>query len=69
MDSKLTAKIVGIVLAVVGVAMLIWGYQMSQSFGSGMTKTFTGSMPDEVMYRYIGGAAGLLVGLFLFFKK
>ena len=69
MDSKQIAKVVGIVLAVVGVALLIWGYQMSQSFGSEITKTFTGAVPDEVMYRYIGGAAGLVVGLFLFFKK
>ena len=69
MDSKLTAKIVGIVLAVVGVALLIWGYQMAQSFGSEITRTFKGSLPDEVMYRYIGGAAGLVVGLFLLFKK
>jgi hypothetical protein len=64
-----TSKVVGIILSVVGVALLIWGYQMSGSFGNEVTKTLTGSSTDAVMYRYIGGAVSLAVGLFMFFKK
>jgi hypothetical protein len=69
MPSKQVAKALGIVLAVIGVGLLIWGYQMSDSVGNELSKTFTGSSTDGVMYRYIGGAASLLVGLFFLFRK
>jgi hypothetical protein len=29
----------------------------------------TGALPDAVMYRYIGGAAAAVVGLFLLVRK
>jgi hypothetical protein len=35
---------------------------------SQLTSTISGSLPDEVMYRYIGGAASGVAGLFLFAK-
>ena len=62
-------KIIGIVLAIVGVGLAIWGYQLSGGFGSQVTKAFTGSPADKVMMFYIGGAVSLAVGLFLLLKK
>ena len=62
-------KIVSIVLAVVGIALLIWGFQMSDSVSNQVTESLTGSASDTVMYRYIAGAASLAVGAFLFFKQ
>ena len=67
--SKSNRKIVGIILAVVGVALLIWGYQMSDSIGNELTKTFTGASSNDVTYRYIAGAVCLAVGTFLFLQK
>jgi len=29
----------------------------------------TGALPDAVMYRYIGGAVSVVVGLFLLIRK
>ena len=69
MADKQNMKIIAIILAVVGIALIIWGFQMSDSVGNELTKTFTGSSSNDVMYRYIGGAACLAVGAFLFFKK
>jgi hypothetical protein len=69
MADKQNMKIVAIILAVVGVALIIWGYQMSGSVGNELTRTFTGSSSNDVVYRYVGGAACLAVGVFLFFKK
>jgi hypothetical protein len=69
MEPKTIRKIVGIVLVVVGAGLLYTGYQMSQSFGNEIARAFTGASTDDVTYRYIAGAAGLLVGLFLLFKK
>jgi len=68
MDNR-SSRIVGLVLVVVGVGLLIWGYQMSSSVGNELTKTFTGSSSDAVMYRYIGGAASLAAGSFMFFRR
>ena len=62
-------KIIGIVLAVVGVGLAVWGYQLSGGFGSQVTQAVTGSPADKVMIFYIAGAASLVAGLFLLFKK
>ena len=62
-------KIISLVLIVVGAGLTFWGYQMSGSLGSQLTQTVSGSMPDEVMFRYIAGIAFLVVGIFLFVKK
>lgn len=62
-------KIISIILIVVGAGLLIWGYQLSGSFESELSKTFSGSAPEGVMWRYISGAASLIAGSYLFFKK
>jgi len=62
-------KFLGIVLAVVGAGLAIWGYRLAGGFGSQVTQAFTGSPTDKVMMFYIGGAASLAAGLFLLFKK
>ena len=69
MAKKSNRKLISIVLIVVGVGLLIWAYQMSGSIGSYFSKTFTGSAPDKEMLLYIGGAASLIVGLYMNFKK
>jgi len=67
--SNTAAKIVGLALIVAGAGLAYWGYQMSGSITSQLTKTVSGALPDEVMYRYIGGAICAVVGGFLFVKK
>ena len=62
-------KIVGIVLAVLGIGLAFWGYRLAGGFGSQVTQAFTGSPTDKVMMFYIGGAVSLAVGLFLLLKK
>ncbi len=58
-------KILGIALLVVGVGLIFWGYQLADSVASRFTEAVSGSMPDEVMYRYIGGAVCAVVGFAL----
>lgn len=64
-----STRIISIILIVVGAGLLLWGYQLSGSLESSISKTLTGSMPENVMWHDILGAASLIVGLFLFFKK
>ena len=59
---------IGLAMLVAGIGLGYWGYEMSGSFEAQLTKTVSGSMPDEVMFRYIGGAVSGVVGVFLALK-
>jgi hypothetical protein len=62
-------KVLGIVLVVLGAGLAFWGYRMSGGMGAQISQAVTGSPSDRIMIYYIGGAASLLVGLYLLFKK
>ncbi len=64
-----TGKIVGVVLLVVGVLLLFFGWQSSESVGDQISETFTGRFTDETMWYLIGGAAAVVAGAFLAFVK
>lgn len=67
--SNSMVQLIGLVLLIGGLGMAFWGYQMSGALASKLTKGITGALPDEVMYRYIGGAISSVAGLFLLLKK
>jgi hypothetical protein len=62
-------KLIGLVLLVSGLGVAFWGYQMSGSFAAKLSRGLNGTLPDAVMYRYIGGAISSVAGLFLLVKK
>jgi hypothetical protein len=62
-------KIIGIALVVIGIGLGFWAYRLSGAVGSQVTEALTGAPTDRIMTFYIGGAASLVVGLFLLFKK
>ena len=64
-----SSKLLGIVLLVVGIALLYFGYQSTQSVGNQLTETLTGRFTDETMWYLIGGAAAAAAGAFLTFLK
>lgn len=64
-----TGKIVGVVLLVVGVLLLFFGWQSSESVGDQISETFTGRFTDETMWYLIGGAAAVVAGAFLALVK
>lgn len=68
-NSNTMVKLIGLVLLIGGIGMIIWGYQMSGALASRLAKGITGALPDEVMYRYIGGAISSVAGLFLLIKR
>jgi len=63
------AKAAGIVLVIAGAGLAYWGYQMSGSVGAQLRQAFAGSHSDDIMIRYIAGAASFAAGLFLLLKK
>ena len=58
---------IGVVCLVVGVFLLVWGYNLSQSVASQIKEVFTGSPTDRAMYFYVGGAVLTVIGLFQIF--
>jgi hypothetical protein len=69
MANKSSNKMIGITLMLLGAGLAYWGYDMSGAINSQLSQAFTGSSSDDVMIRYIAGAASFVVGLFLFSKK
>ena len=58
-------RIAGLVLLVVGVAVLIYGINASDSFADRMSDFFTGHFTEATSWYIIGGAVSGLLGLFL----
>ena len=56
-------KAVSLALMAVGVILLIFGYDASQSISSEVTRVVTGSPGDKVMWLIGGGAAATVAGI------
>lgn len=67
--SQTPAKMMSIVLMVIGVGLGVWGYMTADSVGSQISSAISGAPADRVMFLYIGGAASFVAGLYLFLKK
>ena len=61
-------KGIGVICLVVGVLLIVWGYNMAQSVGGRVTNLFTGSPGDKPMWLYIGGAVLGALGLYQIFS-
>ena len=64
----MVTRAIGLALIVIGVGLAYWGFEISETLTSQVTAKLSGATPDEVMYRYIGGAACGVAGLFLVAK-
>lgn len=60
-----TQGIIGILLLIVGAALLFFGYQASQGTGEQVYETFAGRFTDSTTWYFISGAAAALFGLVL----
>ncbi len=58
-------NVAGLVIFALGVVLLIFGFNESHSFGSDVSRFFTGNPTDRAMWMIIGGAVAVIGGLFL----
>ncbi len=56
-------KIISLALLVVGIGLIIYGINASDSIGSSFSRFFTGSPTDKTMWLLIGGTVAGAVGL------
>ena len=55
-------RILGLVLLVVGIALLVMGLNASDAFGEQVRQTFTGHFSDKTNWFILGGVAGIVAG-------
>jgi uncharacterized membrane protein YidH (DUF202 family) len=55
-------RIIGLVLLTVGVTLLIFGYNASQSVGERVVQGFTGHFTNQTIWFLIGGVAAIVGG-------
>ena len=55
-------RIIGLVLVAVGVVLVVFGYNASQSVGERIFEGFTGRFTDQTMWFIIGGIAAIVGG-------
>jgi drug/metabolite transporter (DMT)-like permease len=60
-------KIIGIICLAIGVLLLVWGHDITQSVDSQVKQIFTGAPVNRATYYYIAGIALGLFGLFQIF--
>jgi len=60
-------RIIGVICLVIGVLLLVWGHDITQSVDSQVKQLFTGAPTDRATYYYVAGTALALFGLFQIF--
>ena len=60
-------KAIGIALLVVGVALIVYGVDASNSTSSSLSRTFTGTPTNKTMWLLIGGSAAAICGAVMTF--
>jgi hypothetical protein len=55
-------KAIGLALLVVGVILIVYGINSSDSVSSHLSQTFTGAPTNKTMWLLIGGIAASIVG-------
>jgi hypothetical protein len=57
-------RAIAVALLVGGIVLAIFGITAADSFGSDVSRFFTGNPTDKAMWMLIAGAAAVAVGLF-----
>ena len=57
------SKILGVILIVAGILLGIWGYNLYDSVGSSINRSFGGDAPLEAWAALIGGGVSFLIGI------
>ena len=60
-------QILGVVLLIVGLLLLYFGWQAADSLGEQAHETLTGRFTDTTMWYLVGGAAASVGGLLMLF--
>ena len=60
-------NIIGLAILALGIVLLIFGFNESQSFSSDVSRFFTGNPTNHSIWLIAGGAVSVIAGLLLAF--
>ncbi len=66
---KIDQKQIAIILLIIGIGLLVWGFQLYGGFGEKLSRSVGGASSNQTMLILIGGAACTALGAFRLFKK
>ncbi len=61
-------RLPGLALLVIGIVLVVVGFNASDSIADRVSNTFTGRFTDRTMWYLLGGGAAALVGLLMLLK-
>jgi hypothetical protein len=56
-------KVISLAILAVGIVLVIYGIAASNSFGSDISRFFSGSPTDKTIWLLIGGVVAIIIGL------
>jgi hypothetical protein len=62
-------KGIGIALLVVGIVLVIYGFNASDSVSSGVSRAFTGTPTEKTIGLLLDGAVAIIVGALMTFRS
>lgn len=62
-------RIIGLVLLTIGIILLGFGFQASDSLGERLHETFTGRFTESTTWYFIFGAASAVAGLAMLLRR
>jgi ABC-type phosphate transport system permease subunit len=61
-------KGIGIALLVVGIVLIVYGFNASDSASSGISRFFTGAPTNKALWLLLGGLGSAIVGAIMMFR-
>jgi len=61
-------RFAGIAVLVIGIFLVVWGANASQSVGSDISRFFTGAVTNKSIYLLVGGTIALIAGASMAFS-
>jgi len=62
-------RFAGIAVLALGIVLVVWGANASESTSSDISRFFTGAMTNKAMYLLVGGAFVMIAGAVMSFPR
>ena len=62
-------KFAGFVVLAVGITLVVWGVNSSQSVSSEVSRFFTGAVTNKAIYLIVGGVLAVIAGASMSFTR
>ncbi len=59
----MNSNVIGIILIIIGVTLTLWGYNISASAASQVSRALNGSIPFEAIAGLVGGIICIVLGI------